>query len=233
VAVKTPKVKIPTSELSKLKVFTQLSKEELQSFAEALECEQPSVDGDSLANAISDKTKMALEIITSIISLLWSLAILQRRLGVSADSFTQILIDSLGDTEDSNWTSENTKQVVERKEWLTRFFTPDSLITFSAKAGELLVEQYNVFCRVRIITDIRPIFSEDANELQGFVPFHVLALKYHEEDETKTSYFALDYKDLATLKQQIDRAEKKEGLLRKRMGEKGFLLITTGAEDNA
>ena len=66
----------------------------------------------------------------------------------------------------------------------------------------------------RVITDLRPVFSEEAaNEPFGAVIVHTLRLDYFEENDVKTISFALNSRDLAQLKRTVERAQAKENTL--------------------
>lgn len=231
-ASRVSKIKVPPSELAKLRLFSQLSGEDLQGLKAALSQEQPNVDGDALARAVAKQTRISFSDIREVISVLWGLAILQRRIGIPIDPFVDLLLKNLSELDEDNWGREDNRRISEKREDLASLLSPDGIIAFSAKAGELLTEQNNVFCRSHIVTDIRPVFDEKAEQIQGFVPFHMLAITYHEGDETNTSYFALDYSDLLSMRQQIDRAEQKEKLLRDTLKDTGITIIQTGANPN-
>jgi hypothetical protein len=91
----------------------------------------------------------------------------------------------------------------------------------SEKIKELQVDVEKSFCGVRILTDVRTAFSDDATELpRGMTLLHSLQIAYHDDTgRHREFYVTLDSGDLVKIKEAIERAEKKkstlEGLLAK------------------
>ncbi|MBL7988360.1 MAG: hypothetical protein JNJ94_09890 [Chlorobi bacterium] len=78
-----------------------------------------------------------------------------------------------------------------------------------AKADTLLHEHGHIFHTARILTDIRPVFDETAEELVGAVIVHMLKIRHSENREIKEFYVALDTQDIDDLRNTLDRASKK------------------------
>jgi hypothetical protein len=98
---------------------------------------------------------------------------------------------------------------------LTNLLKIESLAT-EAKATLLRFEHERRLCTARILTDARPVFGADVTALPVAVIIgHMLKISYHEGGEDlKDIYVALRSRDLVELREQIDRAEKKEKSLR-------------------
>lgn len=95
-------------------------------------------------------------------------------------------------------------------------------IAVTAKALDVTTEHQNVFCGVKIYSDIRPIFSPSANSVEGAVVLHSLNISYHQGRDHKEIYFALEDGELNELKTAIERAEKKAKLLRDAISKSGI-----------
>ena len=98
-------------------------------------------------------------------------------------------------------------------------FTVASGLRLTSKALEVLTEEEHVFYSARIITDIRPIFSEDATTITASVVVHNLRIHFGKDSAHKNFYVALDTSDIAKLRDVLDRADAKsvalQGLLKK------------------
>jgi hypothetical protein len=104
----------------------------------------------------------------------------------------------------------------ERKTLPTRLAALLSAPSFAAfgKAIDIARESDRLLHVSRVITDLRPVFSEEvANEPLGAVIVHTLRLDYFEENDVKTISFALNSRDLAQLKRTVERAQAKENTL--------------------
>ena len=83
---------------------------------------------------------------------------------------------------------------------------------FASKSLDLLTEYENIFISARILSDIRPIFSQSVEKpLEAGMITHLLHIHYHHGDqiEHKDLYLALDANDLKSLKETIEREEAK------------------------
>ena len=84
----------------------------------------------------------------------------------------------------------------------------------TAKAFDVLSEHERMFCGARVLTDMRPIFASSTNRPpQAFVLVHELRISYHEGDELKSVYIAMDSDDIRSLRDILARASEKEASL--------------------
>jgi len=77
------------------------------------------------------------------------------------------------------------------------------------KARTLQYAYEHLLRSARILTDVRPVYDDDADEILGGVVTHSLVIEYTEGGRHHHSYFALDTQDVGRLKQQCERAERK------------------------
>jgi hypothetical protein len=108
---------------------------------------------------------------------------------------------------------------------LRRILGVDSLAS-SSKALTLLTDQERTLHGVKILTDVRHAFQADPEkEPYGAVIVNVLKLTYHESDQHKDFYVALDGDDLASLRTALDRAEVKIKTLRGKLDAAGIAYL--------
>jgi hypothetical protein len=92
-----------------------------------------------------------------------------------------------------------------------------SMAVVADKAKELQLEREKTFCSARVVTDIRPVFGNDATEEPTLMTvIQTLRIGYHESGSPghKELYIALDASDITSLKAALDRAEKKAKTLK-------------------
>lgn len=89
----------------------------------------------------------------------------------------------------------------------------DDSLGVTAKARDVMTEHDHIFCKARILSDIRPVFSDEPDRASGAVIIHHLKIGYHQDHKHRDFYVALDTNDLAALKETIARAEKKSAAL--------------------
>ena len=194
----------------------------------ALISTRASLTSSDLAESVSSSTGRGLTEVNPMVRTIRLLARVQRSLEANADTFVAELTANLAKLSDSQWPPEC------REKWrgiapeLVRVLSPGSAVYLSVKANDLLMEQALVLCSVRIVTDMRPVFDDEASEMEGVLPFHTLVLKCHESDrmdEHKNIYVAIDAPDLRDLREQIDRAERKEQIMRKKLDSDGYNIV--------
>jgi hypothetical protein len=83
-------------------------------------------------------------------------------------------------------------------------------IAQTAKAIELAYDSDNLLQRTRILTDVRPLFSDDAKSIDGAVVAHTLRLRYDSAGVDHEISVALDSSDLHKLIEDCQRALDKE-----------------------
>jgi len=88
----------------------------------------------------------------------------------------------------------------------------------SAKVSGVISDHDHVYCRSRILTDIRSVFTSSVSEPPAALAIvHTLRLTYHSSrnsGETEGFFIALDVKDLEEIRQQIDQAIETEKTLK-------------------
>ena len=100
----------------------------------------------------------------------------------------------------------------------------------SSKLLGVVSDHDHVYCKSRILTDIRSVFASSAAEPPAALAIvHTLRLTYHSSrnsGETEGFFIALDVKDLEELRQQIDRAIEKEKTLKSLLASKELPVIS-------
>ena len=222
-----PRLSIPDRELGAFKSVANTKVTVLEALSIELTKHPPTLDLELLTKEVAQATNLSFETVSPVIRLLWQLAVVQRHLGLSTEEFLEGLASSLDAKTSDKWGKEDRQQWEERSQVLTLLLSPNSSVFLSAKASDLLLDQQLVFCTSRVITDIRPVLDDQAESFQGFLPFHSLVIKYNENDETKEVRITMDLNDLKQLRSQLDRAEKKEFLIREALPNAGFKVIKT------
>lgn len=112
------------------------------------------------------------------------------------DADEQVLIESLGPQ-------------------ISRLILCQESIGFTGKAQAVMWGLGRIFQRAAAITQVRPIFGHEAQNLPGWcVIAHELRIDYRHERTIKSSTFTMDSTQLESLKTVIERALEKEQALR-------------------
>jgi hypothetical protein len=134
----------------------------------------------------------------------------QRNAEVSPDRFAIDIWDSLRELmPDSNID----KGVFLKR--LARLLARPALEPDSSRVSDVKHEVERNFCKIRILTDLRPVFGEDVDETPlDMAVIHNFQVGYHDGmGKHHEFYMSLDASDLDALKKAIVRAEKKAATL--------------------
>ena len=223
---------VPSSEISSIKTLAHTDLKDLEAIERVLSVQAATLDADALSKSVAVQSGVDVGSVQAVLSVLRRWAYIQRKVDLTAESFLDAMKSSVLDNP-AGWSPEDSTALREREQVLAKMLSPVGTLGLIAKATDLMVEQQALFCRARIITDARPIFDEKADQLQGFLTLHCLALTYHEGPDTRHIHIVLDGKDIRKLRDQLDRAEKKEVLMAKRLSEAGLAVVETEASANA
>jgi hypothetical protein len=95
-----------------------------------------------------------------------------------------------------------------------------------AKAIDVLVEQERLFHGARSFIDIRSVFTDEAEEAPiAAVLMTTLRITFHEADELRSIFLALDTDDVRRLQVVLDRAVTKAEALRHLVADAGLPLL--------
>lgn len=80
------------------------------------------------------------------------------------------------------------------------------LFQVAAKSSNLAYDYAYLLQYSRVITDVRPVFDERAEQIEGAVVSHVLRLKYSGRDSEHSLSVVLDAMDVRRLRDECERA---------------------------
>jgi len=107
------------------------------------------------------------------------------------------------------------------------------VVRLTAMALELSYDYANLLRRTNIIADIRPLFNDDASDVEAAVVSYTLRLEYSTSTNAQDISIAIDQDDLVKLRDQCDRALAKAATIESKV-KQGLSVPTTipGQEAN-
>jgi hypothetical protein len=200
-------VRIPKDGVPVLKRVAELDDDVANGLIEALSS-QPMQTIGAVVTAVTDviESRWTDDEVTEFVGNLISMS----TLGTSHDFATDELAAKIADQVAGGLNDEENKRLPSR---LLALLNAASFRAFS-KAIDVSRESDRVLHVSRIVSDVRPVFRDDATEDPfGAVVTHTLRLDYYESGDVKTTSFTLNSTDLAKLKHCIERAEEKEATI--------------------
>ena len=117
--------------------------------------------------------------------------------------------------------SDFTKEQCSKAELFIAKVLDSSNIGYEIKRVILETDQQNIYRRSTILTDFRPVFSFNHDDpIKRGIIIQTLKITYKTLEEHNTIYIALDSDDISQLKDNINRAEKKEEKLKELLKDK-------------
>ena len=110
-------------------------------------------------------------------------------------------------------------------------YTGANPVSLSIKAQRLTYSRERVYNDVEIITDARPVFSEDGSEVIQFLITHAMMLSYFSSNRLERIQLSLDNTDVIELRKACDRAIVKSRTLQKSLGESWSTEIVNDESD--
>lgn len=207
--------------LARLVVLPQSDKDRL---AAALDNAEPMVRIDRLATAMAKTTGLAQSDLQDYAFLLGNLYLTKQNHKVPIEELLAETIQVASGHEKPS--PENLESFTA---FLTRVMSMDQSFGLVAKASDLLFESEHLTAGTRILTDVRPIFTNDKmNEPRAAIITHNLRISYasKEGENQGVMFFALDHEDLVELRDLVTRAIEKEEKLVKKFGAVARILET-------
>jgi hypothetical protein len=107
-------------------------------------------------------------------------------------------------------------------------------VRLAATAIELSYDYANLLQRTKVLTDVRPIFTEAADKIEGAVVSFTMRLRYSNANGEHDLSIALDEDDINALRSQCERAITKARTARDMMVKQcAVAAIISGEDDNA
>lgn len=165
--------------------------------------EKQTVDGlhGVLTDAVEDS-----EVAGTLSGLFLSLSTLARRAGMSPDEVVSQITDALNSSP-NDWSEDQLKLWQdELGPQLARVLKINTVQTI-AKSIDLAYDYTWLFDTARVLTDLRPIFSDgDELGIESLIVTQTLRLEYTGPDGEHSLSLTLDQSDLESLKEQCERA---------------------------
>ncbi len=149
----------------------------------------------------------------------------RRRLRLSVEEILGAVQTAL--SEGAEWSEEEFQRWVNIRPAIAELLA-NSRFNYLAKSLELRYDYANLFESARIITDLRPVYNDDASEIEGVVVSFTMRLGFIDIDGRHGMSVALDESDVRTLLRECERAILKSQTARRRMDEAQIPTIAFG-----
>lgn len=197
-------LRIPKEHAAALTSLVRMGQGEFVALKELLDQEKPTAEPSKVAERIEKRFKLSEvpnsgELVQAVVQLVRT----KRRFRDNENRLLNSLLGAMDELTDEE------KAVA--RERITLLIASDGPLYRSIKAHEVLSSHQRTYSDARVLTDIRPVFTDDLEAtVRHAVTVHTLKLTYIEDGEEKTFYVALDTADLLEIRTVLDRAEQKD-----------------------
>lgn len=217
---------IPKRQDGTLKRLSELSDASFNELLEGLNSIQASLSPFAFAKSLSDKAKsISPEDVKQYVMMLCGLYPAKENNKKTAAEIAHDIRETVEQEKPASFMADKIQTLETR---MVSLLSVDKAIAVTAKAYDIITDQYKTFCGVKILSDVRPIFSAAADVVSAAVVIHSLNISYHQDGEHKEFFVALDNSDIMSLKAAIDRAEKKAKLLTSIIQKSGINYLEEG-----
>lgn len=163
----------------------------------------------SITASVFEKTGLPERQAKSIVGALLALHQLRSRLELDGKRFLEGLGSRFAEMAREKGQEELIESWEKGFDTIRQVFDEGSAFGILNKATELVYSHQNVFTDARLLTDVRPVYDQDAQKILRMVVTHQLILDYVDGRQHKRLYVAVDATDLTTLEEQCKRARDK------------------------
>lgn len=220
----SPRFRVPRQQYSGLTRLLQLSEEAAQELIAVLRDTPPTRSRVRLASRISSKVKLSRSDVRSIVDLLVSLYRARAEAELTVPEFVEAVRQAMEDTK-SNELRPPDGDWVPFLNRLTTLLQYDETFGITSKAGYLAVQFEHMLHNAELFTDIRPVFRSDLDDRPATIIVHNLKIIYHEGQEVKELFVALNSEQVRRFRALLDRAESKAARLQRLLEEPSPLQV--------
>lgn len=202
-------IQLEENQIQGFEIFLKLGEKRIQSIireihSSAISLLEPEDLQDAIQRVIQDLNEDS-RIITNQLMYLYNI---KRASGIDAKELLNALESSIKNAENP-WEISKINELKKLEPTLVDLFSI-SKISYIVKAISLSFDYTNLAQSIKILTDIRPVYNEDAKEIVGEVITHTLRLYYQGMEGQKSISITLDTEDIKMLGKSCKRALTKE-----------------------
>jgi hypothetical protein len=191
----------------------------------------PGTGFGKIAKSFSDSAKIPLKDAEAIVTALWNLFDVRRDLDLAAVDLVAALTAHLEISAVEEWRTKNLANWKKIASKVEAVVDPDSALALVHKSVRLTYAHQNVLVDAEIITDLRPVFSNDGQSVRGAVVSHQLVVEYHDGVDSKRLHVVMDAKDIEKLLSLCKRAEVKAKAAKSALSTQDWITAIAGSEE--
>jgi hypothetical protein len=225
------RINIPDVGLVGLKNLVALGPEKIRALREIAQDLPLTLNVKGLTSRLASSLEVEKSSVTHFVTgALMPLNHLRVYLKMETPEFMKLLSSTLERNSSEKWKPEDFKNWKAIEAEVEPLFEKDNFFSIVNKCYQLLSNRPHLIQDVKILSELRPVYSEDATTVKAFVLAKTLVVDYAEGETKQTIFFSLDIDDLRDLSSEVDRAKLKGETLFDEVANWGVDLLTYGQD---
>lgn len=203
-------IRLRPAQLSELSIIRDIGVETIQTITDKFKrLDPPPIRPADLRRVLDDVLSNRPKEVNAVMGQIMSLYTLRRQRELSSkDLLEGILFGITTADTDMRWKDEEISRWKALEPQLLELLSI-SVIWTVVKAVDLSYDHTNLLQNIKIINDVRPIYNEDASDIDGSIISYSLRLYFDSIEGSKSLSIAMDENDVRELLRKCKRALKK------------------------
>lgn len=209
---------IPKYAFEGLGVLAELGGEQIVRLAGLLTSRPLTLELTALAKDLAGELQgfSARQMETAIRGVLIPLNELRTQFRVTAAKFLEYLDEEIGHQAKEEWKEKYLRDWQTIGAYLPALLEPDSYFSLLGKAFDLLRNRPAVTLGFKLLSELRPVYDEEVAKTRVMLLTNTLVIEYFDADqERRILHLTVDMDDLRTMKEELERVQRKNQLLQK------------------
>jgi hypothetical protein len=202
-------LQVPKSAWSEIEKLLSIPLDKFRRLVNCIEAAKPAPDIEDLAESCAEDSGVSRNDIRDVLTVIINLRRLHNEPSESTDKVLDAFELALSRSEFPDWSAGKSESWRERRPLLAKLLKPDNAITTMAKVRALLFESQCLLSDSMVLTDVRHVYNEAADEIVGGLILHTLSLEYLEGGQIRQIHIMMTSEEAAKLSRQLKRDQDK------------------------
>lgn len=221
--------KVPEAGLAGLHALIDLGPSGVDDLCKMVEDLPVTLDLNRLTTSLAHKLGVEARAVSELVlGALMPLNNLRVHLKLDTSAFLRVLSENLERETPETWRAANSEGWKLIEDRVVPLFERDNFFSVSSMSYRLLVNRPNPVQDMKILSELRPVYSEDASSVKALVLTKTLVVDYLEGDAKKTIHLSMDMDDLRSLALEVERSKTKRETVSEEVSDWGVDLLTYG-----
>lgn len=224
--------KVPEESYEGLGILASFGRDRIAKLISELSDQQLTLDFGAVVARLAEGLDVPESTVDSVLSsALIPLNQICQRYARSPREFVAALGSSVEEQASSDWLERHAASWREVVSELEPLFAPGKFLRLASKSVELLYDRPALLLDFRILTELRPLYDEDASKIRALLLTNTLVIEFQQGETEQALHLSIDNNDLSLIRNQLDRVLKKNALVSSEAGNWKLDLLTSEEQD--